>query len=108
MTPRAIGYSAILVLLLVLQGFLFGTRTDVEAVILRTPGMLYQKVDETWISNLYNYEIINKTTQPIGQLELRLPKEVTAESGLSVKRSRMHQNRLCQKARFLLTSLPIN
>lgn len=72
MTPRAIGYSAILALLLILQGFLFGTRTEVETIVLRTPGMLYQKVDETHISNLYNYQIINKTSKDIADVEFRL------------------------------------
>lgn len=72
MTPRAIGYSAILALLLVLQAFLFGTRTEVETLILRTPGMLYQKVDETYISNLYNYQIVNKTSHRMEQIEFRL------------------------------------
>jgi polyferredoxin len=60
---RVIAYTAVLTLLLVINVFLFMGRTDVEAVILRTPGMLYQKVDETHISNLYNYQIINKTSE---------------------------------------------
>lgn len=61
LTPRSIGYSAVLIILLALQVFLLSSRTEVETLILRTPGMLYQKVDDTHISNLYNYQIINKT-----------------------------------------------
>lgn len=72
LTPRAIGYSAILALLLILQGFLFGTRSEVETIILRTPGMLYQKIDDTHYSNLYNYQVINKTSKEILGLEFRL------------------------------------
>jgi len=60
-TPRVIAYSFVLVALLAVEGFLLGSRNDVEVLLLRTPGMLYQKVDENTISNLYNYQIINKT-----------------------------------------------
>lgn len=62
-TTRVIAYSVVLTILLIVQGFLFTARTDVEALLLRTPGMLFQKVDEENISNLYNYQIINKTQE---------------------------------------------
>ncbi|MCB0664304.1 MAG: cytochrome c oxidase accessory protein CcoG [Saprospiraceae bacterium] len=71
-TGRVKAYMGVLLALIVLQVFLFATRSDVEAVILRTPGMLYQKVDDTYISNLYNYQVINKTTEDIGGIEFRL------------------------------------
>jgi cytochrome c oxidase accessory protein FixG len=71
-TGRVMAYIGVLIALLVLQGFLFTTRSEVEAIILRTPGMLFQKIDDTHISNLYNYQIINKTTQDIANIELRL------------------------------------
>ena len=71
-TPRVFGYTAVLVVLLALQGFLFSTRTDVETVVLRTPGMLFQKVDDTHLSNLYNFQIINKTTKEIPNIEFKL------------------------------------
>lgn len=62
-TTRVIAYSVVLGILLIVQGFLFTARTDVEALLLRTPGMLFQKVDEENVSNLYNYQIINKTQE---------------------------------------------
>jgi cytochrome c oxidase accessory protein FixG len=71
-TGRVMAYSGVLLALLGLQAFLFSIRSDVEAVILRTPGMLFQEVNETYISNLYNYQIVNKTTQDIGGIEFRL------------------------------------
>jgi len=37
------------------------TRKDVDAIILRTPGMLFQKQENNMISNLYNIKLINKT-----------------------------------------------
>lgn len=73
-TTRVIAYSAVLTVLLALNVFFLGNRADVEAVILRTPGMLYQKVDETYISNLYNYQLFNKTTDTLN-LELKLQSE---------------------------------
>ncbi|RMG77511.1 MAG: cytochrome c oxidase accessory protein CcoG [Bacteroidetes bacterium] len=70
-TPRAIAYSVVLAILVGVNIFLLANRSDVEAVILRTPGMLYQKVDETHLSNLYNYQIFNKTGKEL-PLELKL------------------------------------
>ena len=58
---RIIAYSVVLVALLGLESFLFISRSDVETLLLRTPGMLYQKTDDGYISNLYNYQLINKS-----------------------------------------------
>ncbi|MEM9849187.1 MAG: 4Fe-4S dicluster domain-containing protein [Bacteroidota bacterium] len=64
-TTRVIAYTVLLSVLLIVEGFLLSTRTPVEVLLLRTPGMLYQKVDENTISNLYNYQIINKTNDDL-------------------------------------------
>lgn len=74
-TPRVIGYTIVLSLLIGLNILFLSMRTDVEALILRTPGMLYQEVDETFISNLYNYQIINKT-QTEFPVEFKLPSKL--------------------------------
>ncbi len=60
--PRSIAYTAVLVILVGLESFLFMSRSDVETLFLRTPGMLFQRPAEGIISNLYNYQIINKTS----------------------------------------------
>ncbi len=60
-TPRAIGYTVVLLLLLSLTTTLLVTRSDFELTILRTPGMLYQEQPEDRISNLYDLKIVNKT-----------------------------------------------
>lgn len=62
---RVIAYTAVLALLVVVNIVLLMSRTNVETLLLRTPGTLYQEVDETYLSNLYNYQIINKTTEEI-------------------------------------------
>lgn len=58
---RVAAYTLVLVALLGLESFLFISRSSVETLFLRTPGMLYQDQDDGYISNLYNYQLINKT-----------------------------------------------
>lgn len=70
-TPRSIGYTIVLVLIMGLVSFLLISRTDVDASILKTPGQQYQKRDNYEVSNLYNYKIINKTFEDI-PAEIRL------------------------------------
>jgi cytochrome c oxidase accessory protein FixG len=52
------------VLVLLVGGFaaILFTRSNIDATVLRTPGMLYQKKENNTISNLYNISVINKTT----------------------------------------------
>lgn len=70
-TPRVIAYSIFLILLLAMNVVFLSSRTDVEVLLLRTPGMLYQKAEDNLISNLYNYQIINKTKEEF-PVEFRL------------------------------------
>ena len=44
---------------------LFASRTDLEAIILRTPGLMYQEPAEGIISNMYSFKIVNKTTEDL-------------------------------------------
>jgi cytochrome c oxidase accessory protein FixG len=73
-TPRVIAYSVVLLILLVVNGLLLGSRHDVETILLRTPGKLFQVVDENTVSNLYNYQVINKTNKEM-PIEFRLVSE---------------------------------
>ncbi|NNF35725.1 MAG: cytochrome c oxidase accessory protein CcoG [Saprospiraceae bacterium] len=68
---RTIAYSSVLLILIALESFLFISRTQVEVLLLRTPGMLFQKQDDGTVSNLYNYQVMNKTDMEV-QLEFRL------------------------------------
>ncbi len=63
-TPRVIGYSVVLTLLLSLFVFLLTNRVPVETSILRTPGVLYQTLEDGTIQNLYNVKIVNKSFDP--------------------------------------------
>jgi cytochrome c oxidase accessory protein FixG len=64
-TPRIIGYSIVFMLLAgsVLTGIVL--RPDVEATVLRSPGMLYQKQEDGRITNLYNLNLVNKTFKDV-------------------------------------------
>ncbi|MFN4123802.1 MAG: cytochrome c oxidase accessory protein CcoG [Flavobacteriales bacterium] len=74
-TPRIIGYSVVLLALIVSLGFGFTKRGDFDATILRTPGMLYHLEGENHISNLYNIKIVNKTRKEYdARIELIEPK----------------------------------
>ena len=60
-TPRVMGYTSVLALLLIALTTLLLTRDNAEATILRTPGQLYQKTEQGTVKNLYNISVINKT-----------------------------------------------
>jgi cytochrome c oxidase accessory protein FixG len=62
-TTRIALYTVLLTLLL--TGLVAGIalRSDTETTILRTPGMLFQTQSDGRISNLYNFKIVNKTTE---------------------------------------------
>lgn len=74
MTPRVWAYTGVLAVLLTLFSFVLFSRGEVEAIILRTPGQTYQKVDDQTYSNIYNYKLINKTQNDMDyRLELISP-----------------------------------
>ena len=60
-TPRAIGYSVLLTVLVGILSYLLFTRTDFSINILRTPGLLFQEQPNDMVSNLYDLDIVNKT-----------------------------------------------
>ncbi len=74
-TTRVKAYSVVLIGLIILQGFLFTNRSDIELLLLRAPGTLYQELGENLIRNVYNYQISNKTSI-IFPVEFRLRGEV--------------------------------
>ncbi|MDO7743870.1 MAG: 4Fe-4S dicluster domain-containing protein, partial [Pedobacter sp.] len=66
LNKRIYGYSAVLFLLMSTLSYLLITRTDVQTTILRAGGTLYQLRDkEKEVSNLYNTELVNKTSHPL-------------------------------------------
>ncbi|MEJ2004396.1 MAG: cytochrome c oxidase accessory protein CcoG [Cyclobacteriaceae bacterium] len=69
---RVKAYSVVLILLLGVFGFSLMNRSDVETTILKVPGQLYQKQENGMISNLFNIQFVNKTSEKMEiELEVR-------------------------------------
>ncbi len=60
-TTRMKLYTGLCALLLMVLSFLLLSRKDIDATIMRTPGMLYQERGTDSLTNLYNIKFINKT-----------------------------------------------
>lgn len=60
-TPRVAGYSGVLVVLITLLTVFISGRSEVEATVLRVPGMMFQKLEDGQIQNIYNIQFLNKT-----------------------------------------------
>jgi cytochrome c oxidase accessory protein FixG len=70
-TARMKGYTAVLIILLgIFVGMLF-LRNDVQAVVLRLPGQLFQHKGDK-ISNIYTYKIVNKTINDFNDIHFEL------------------------------------
>jgi cytochrome c oxidase accessory protein FixG len=70
-TPRLLGYTAILLALALLLGFLIFTRSDVQTTLLRAQGALFQQMPNGHYSNLYTIRVVNKTSREI-PIQLKL------------------------------------
>lgn len=68
---RLIAYSAILSILIGVLITMIFLRNDVEATILRLPGQTFQST-ETSIKNIYTVKLINKTTEDIKDVSIKL------------------------------------
>jgi cytochrome c oxidase accessory protein FixG len=64
-TTRMKMYTVLLGILLSILGFMLATRKDVDATVMRTPGLLYQERGTDSITNLYNIKVANKTIQDV-------------------------------------------
>ncbi|MDX5320835.1 MAG: 4Fe-4S dicluster domain-containing protein, partial [Bacteroidota bacterium] len=78
LSPRAIAYSAVLVLLMSVLTAFIANREDVEAILVRTYGTTYQYQGADKVSNLYNVEFLNKTYSDKA-IELKLEDAFGAE-----------------------------
>ncbi|MBV7268586.1 cytochrome c oxidase accessory protein CcoG [Winogradskyella luteola] len=72
LTARMKGYIAVLVILIGILGGMLALRNDVEAVVLRLPGQLYEHKDNGIISNVFTYKLVNKTTENIEDISFKL------------------------------------
>jgi cytochrome c oxidase accessory protein FixG len=65
LTPRIIGYCAVLGILAAALVTLLLTRSDVDVTLLRAPGALFEQTTDAKISNLYLLKLTNKTQREI-------------------------------------------
>jgi cytochrome c oxidase accessory protein FixG len=70
-TPRMRLYAIVLTILTTLFFVLVFTRADVETLLLRAPGGMFQALPDGRIQNLYTVKIVNKTSHDI-PITLRL------------------------------------
>ncbi len=70
-TRRMWAYTFVLAVLASSLIFLLATRSEFELTVLRMPGTLYSKRADGAITNIYKYQLVNKTTRPY-DLELRV------------------------------------
>jgi cytochrome c oxidase accessory protein FixG len=68
---KTIAYSLVLLALISVLIFLFSRRNDVEAVVVRPSGTLYQERPDGTVSNMYNVKIVNKIRKDL-PIEFRL------------------------------------
>lgn len=64
-TSRMKFYTFMCFLVLAVLSVLLFSRKDIDATVIRTPGILYQEVGTDSVSNLFNIKMVNKTTKPI-------------------------------------------
>lgn len=77
-TPRVIGYSAVLTVLVAFLTYLLATRSLFDATILRSPGMFYQEQADGRVSNIYDVKVTNKTFGP-ATVSIRVESDSSAE-----------------------------
>ena len=75
--PRTLGYAVVLTLLLSLLGYFIFTRAEIETTVLKAPGTLYTLAEDGQVTNVYNFEFVNKT---FGDIELTVKVETPAEA----------------------------
>lgn len=71
-STRAKAYTGVLAILIVVFFALLIGRSEVETTILRTPGVMFQKMEDGRYRNLYNFKVINKTND---EFDVRLTLE---------------------------------
>lgn len=62
---RMKAYSAVLVAILLLISVVLFTRNQIETILLRVPGALYQTEQNGNITNVYTLKVLNKTQRPV-------------------------------------------
>jgi cytochrome c oxidase accessory protein FixG len=65
LSKKVYAYSVVFIILVSVLGYLLVSRSAIETTVLRAGGTLYQMRDNGTVSNLYNAELVNKTTDNV-------------------------------------------
>lgn len=71
-TPKLKAYTAVLVVLIGVLSSMLLLRNAVEARVLRLPGQLYEIKENSIISNVYTFKLVNKTNKSLEALTFKL------------------------------------
>lgn len=63
LSKKVYAYSVVLFILITVLSVMLFSRSDIKATVLRASGTLFQLRDNGTVSNLYNAELVNKTTK---------------------------------------------
>lgn len=63
LSKKVYAYSVVLLILITVLSSLLISRSDIDVTILRAAGTLYQLRNDGTVSNLYNAELVNKTSK---------------------------------------------
>ena len=65
LSKKVYAYSVVFLILVSVLSYLLISRSAIETTVLRAGGTLYQVRDNGTVSNLYNAELVNKTTENV-------------------------------------------
>ena len=65
LSKKVYAYSLVFLILVSVLSYLLISRSAIETTVLRAGGTLYQMRDNGTVSNLYNAELVNKTTENV-------------------------------------------
>lgn len=99
---RVIAYSTVLVTLLSVIVYLFTVRGDVETTVIRAQGSMFQEYGPDKYSNLYNLQMVNKTSSEV-TIELKL---LTPEGDIMLMGDPLQLKRGEVAQRNLLIAIP--
>jgi cytochrome c oxidase accessory protein FixG len=64
-TTRMKLYTGLCLLMIAILSLMLVSRKDIDATIMRTPGILFQERGTDSVSNLYNIKVVNKTVKDV-------------------------------------------
>jgi cytochrome c oxidase accessory protein FixG len=105
LSKRGFGYVTVLLIIVGVFAYVASQRVDLEAIILKSPGMtyIYPQADSTKIMNFYDYKLINKTSEDIKNVEIKIKDIKNAELKVSPDKIEVIKEFELAKGNMILT-----